>query len=171
MKLIPCPHRADNRNTLCICPHGKLDFRGYGIDGIDNNIIRGKIDGIRIFRQIEHGKRGYVCRGVDIGNARLHHLGLVFANSGMKRDKLTVDIRFRHGIGVDKAYRANPGTRQRFRTVRADAADTEQNHAGALQAFDRGISDKERGAYKLLFHTILRFRGHFPSFLSFPASL
>lgn len=121
-------HGAKHGNAELIRADGKLHLRGNRVDGVDDNVILGKVDFVRIFGQIKHGERRHLRFGIDIRDTLLHDLGFIFADGGMERDELTVDIGHGHVVGINERDRADADSRKRLRAERADTADTEKDH-------------------------------------------
>ena len=87
---------------------------------------------------------------IDVKEAFLHDVRLVFPDSGVESHRLAVQVGNVHAVFVDDVDRADAGADQRLRRVSADAAEAEDRDAGCFQAFHRLIAEEASRSVELV---------------------
>lgn len=73
-------HTADDRDAGFICVGDQLDFRGYGVDCVDDIVVRGEVELITGFRKVKAVVDGDGGLRIDIEDPVPHDFGLVLSD-------------------------------------------------------------------------------------------
>jgi len=143
VEFISGAHAADDPDAGLFAPDDDLDFSRYGVDGVDDVIVDGKIDFARGLRREEY-RKGVDNRGrVNVRDTVPCGVDLVSADGFMRRDNLPVQVCQADFIVVEKVQRPDAASCQGFDSIPADAADAENGDARPKQLFHPVFAEKK----------------------------
>ena len=92
--------------------------------------------------------------GVDVLDALSYHVNLELPYSALQSAELTVDIRARDGVVVDKHYPAHACSRERLGGVASDSANAKERDRRVIQLYYGVLAKHECLSFKFLFYII-----------------
>lgn len=150
IQLVAGSHGGNNRDAA---PAGFLDekqFRGNGVDAVDNIGIAGKIEKGRSFLSIKALPDVNVGGRIDIENPVPHHLDLRFSQRRMERDKLTIQVGRANSVVVNQQKMAYSGAGKTFGDKGTNPADAEKRYPFFGQDSGRVFPEQQLASYKLV---------------------
>ena len=97
----------------------------------------------------------YDASAIDVVDALLAHVYLVFAYGAERSDDLSVNIGEAHAVIVDEVYFAHTATHQCFYYISTHAAYAKYGYATAHQGVDGWFAHQELCTRKLILHLSL----------------
>ena len=128
VKLIACPHTADNRDMKLLCLHDESELRCNGINCINNIIILYEWELIFVFGKEEALVYTDIRIGIYLFHSFSHDICLVLSHCFSCGDYLAVEICKTDLVIVNKVEFIYTASHKSFADISAHTADTEYCH-------------------------------------------
>lgn len=128
------PHRADHGDAALVGLRYEEDFGGEGVDGVDHVVERVGLENLDSALVAEVlGDGAYVEGRVDVAKAVGEDVDFRPADGGVEGYELTVDVRRRHGVGIDNGEVSYAGAHEHLGGVGSYAAHPDHKDAERLK--------------------------------------